>query len=191
MLRRLCDLVVRRQVDAVALIGPAATKHLLEQATRDGTLDDLLNTFVEHVNAVCLGPLTAAPLATRGVPVVQAAEAVPESLVDATVLASCPGVQSSSTSAAIASRSGDRPSCWTTNSSPYRPGPLAVLRALAARPGRVLSAAEIRASMPGSSTVDDHAIEMSVSRLRSTVGPGLDGVELVQTVMKRGYRLAV
>jgi uroporphyrinogen-III synthase len=34
--------------------------------------------------------------------------------------------------------------------------------------------------------VDDHAIEMAVSRLRRT----LHDSDLIQTVMKRGYRLA-
>jgi DNA-binding winged helix-turn-helix (wHTH) protein len=39
--------------------------------------------------------------------------------------------------------------------------------------------------------VDDHAVEMAVSRLRSSIGRDLGGAELVRTVMKRGYRLAV
>jgi uroporphyrinogen-III synthase len=56
----------------------------------------------------------------------------------------------------------------------------------------VLSAAEIRAVLPHSSTVDDHAIEMAISRLRGTLGHSdLSGLDVVQTVMKRGYRLAV
>jgi uroporphyrinogen-III synthase len=57
----------------------------------------------------------------------------------------------------------------------------------------VLSAAEIRTYLPQSSTVDDHAIEMAVSRLRGSLGHSDDlrGLDLVQTVMKRGYRLAI
>jgi uroporphyrinogen-III synthase len=75
---------------------------------------------------------------------------------------------------------------------PVQAGPLAVLRALASRPGRVLSAAEIRGIMPHSSPVDDHAVEMAVSRLRGSLDDAeLGGQEVVQTVMKRGYRLAV
>ena len=74
---------------------------------------------------------------------------------------------------------------------PVQPGPIAVLRALARHPGRVLSAAEIRALVPGWTGVDDHAIEVAVSRLRRSLdGSDLDGTGLVQTVMKRGYRLA-
>ncbi len=190
VLRRLCDLVVRRQVDAVALVGAGATRHLLDQASREGALDDLLNAFVEDVAAVCLGPLTAQPLRARGVPVMQAVEPVPESLA-ALIVAELPrralvvevgGRQIEVRGQAVVM--GD-------HVVPVQAGPLAVLRVLAARPGRVLSAAEIRAAMPGTSTVDHHAIEMAVSRLRSSLGRDLDGAELIQTVMKRGYRLAV
>jgi DNA-binding winged helix-turn-helix (wHTH) protein len=40
--------------------------------------------------------------------------------------------------------------------------------------------------------VDDHAIEMAVSRLRGSLGHSdLRELDLVQTVMKRGYRLAI
>jgi uroporphyrinogen-III synthase len=69
---------------------------------------------------------------------------------------------------------------------PVPPGPIAVLRVLARNPGRVLSCAEIRRAAPNWSAVDDHAIEMAVSRLRRTLHDG----NLIQTVMKHGYRLA-
>ena len=76
---------------------------------------------------------------------------------------------------------------------PVQAGPLAVLRALAAQPGRVLSAAEIRAVMP------DARPQWTITRSRwpspacvaALGGTDLDGAVLVQTVMKRGYRLAV
>jgi uroporphyrinogen-III synthase len=190
VLRRLCDLIARRQVDAVALAGPAATQNLLDQAALDGVGDKVLNAFVEDVVAICLGPLTATPLRDRGVPVAQAREPVSESLA-AQVVAELPRrslvveigghrIEIRGQAVVIADRL-----------VPVQAGPLGVLRALAARPGRVMSAAEIRAAMPRSSTVDDHAIEMAVSRLRSSIGHELGGAELVQTVMKRGYRLAV
>jgi uroporphyrinogen-III synthase len=190
VLRRIGDLVVRRQVDAVALAGAVATVNLLDQASADGALDEVLNAFVEDVAAICLGPLSAAPLVARGVPVVTAT-AVTRSLA-ALVLAELPR------RALVVEISGRRievrgQALVVANQLvPVQPGPLAVLRALAARPGRVLSPAEIRGVMPNLSAVDDHAIEMAVSRLRGAVGgTQLNGVELVQTVMKRGYRLAV
>ena len=62
---------------------------------------------------------------------------------------------------------------------------MAVLRALAARPGRVLSRAELLRTLPRGA--DEHAVEMAVARLRA----GLRAPRVVQTVVKRGYRLRV
>jgi uroporphyrinogen-III synthase len=45
--------------------------------------------------------------------------------------------------------------------------------------------------VPGWAGVDDHAIEMAVSRLRRSLdGAELDGSGVVPTVVQRGYRLA-
>ena len=66
---------------------------------------------------------------------------------------------------------------------PLAPAPMAVLRALAATPGRVLSRAALLSRLPRGA--DEHAVEMAVARLRA--GLGTPGV--VQTVVKRGYRL--
>jgi uroporphyrinogen-III synthase len=63
------------------------------------------------------------------------------------------------------------------------PGPMAVLRALAARPGTVVAKTDLVAGLPGGG--DGHAVEMAVTRLRAALGPGV-----VETVVKRGYRLA-
>jgi uroporphyrinogen-III synthase len=61
---------------------------------------------------------------------------------------------------------------------------MAVLRALADRPGLVVSRPALLAALPGAG--EEHAVETAVARLRSALGqPGL-----VQTVVKRGYRLA-
>jgi uroporphyrinogen-III synthase len=73
---------------------------------------------------------------------------------------------------------------------PVPPAPMAVLRSLAATPGRVQSrgalAAVLRRHSGREDTVDAHAVETAVGRLRSALG----SPELVQTVVKRGYRLA-
>ncbi|MBX6752307.1 MAG: uroporphyrinogen-III synthase [Micromonosporaceae bacterium] len=190
-IRRLNDLILRRHVDAVVLGGPAVTDNVLDQARADGVLDDVLNALVHDVPAICLGPLTAAGLAGLGIPVVRAAEPVPRSLA-ARVLTELP-------QRALALDVGGRKveirgQAVVVDGAliPVQAGPMAVLRALATHPGRVLSAAEIRAYLPYSSTVDDHAIEMAVSRLRGSLGHGdVRGPDLIQTVVKRGYRLAV
>jgi uroporphyrinogen-III synthase len=64
------------------------------------------------------------------------------------------------------------------------PGPMAVLRALAGRPGTVVSRPELVGSLPGNG--DGHAVEMAVTRLRAALG-----APVIETVVKRGYRLKV
>ncbi|MFP8964365.1 winged helix-turn-helix domain-containing protein, partial [Streptomyces nanhaiensis] len=59
------------------------------------------------------------------------------------------------------------------------------LRALARRPGWVVSRAELLRALPGAGR-DEHAVETAVARLRSALG----GPRMIQTVVKRGYRLA-
>jgi uroporphyrinogen-III synthase len=190
-LRRLNELVARRQIDALLLAGPAAARNLVDQADVDGVLDEVLNALVHDVLAIGLGPLTAAVLHSRGVPVVQASEPVPRSLA-AAVLTELPR---QALALEIAGRSVEiRGQAVVVNGQlvPVQASPLGVLRALATRPGRVFSTAEIRSVLPHFSTVDDHAIEMAVSRLRGTLNHSdLHDLDLVQTVMKRGYRLAI
>jgi uroporphyrinogen-III synthase len=66
------------------------------------------------------------------------------------------------------------------------PAGMAMLRALARRPGRVVSRAELLAALPGGGG-DEHAVETAMTRLRAALGEP----RLVQTVVKRGYRLAL
>ncbi len=82
---------------------------------------------------------------------------------------------------------------------PIAPAPMAILRALARRPGHVVSRAELCGALPSRAVgtgapwgrdarpqADEHAVEMAVARLRRGLGqPGI-----VETVVKRGYRLA-
>nr|MDT0664227.1 winged helix-turn-helix domain-containing protein [Micromonospora sp. DSM 115978] len=68
------------------------------------------------------------------------------------------------------------------------PKTAAVLDALAERPGRVLSRAELLQRTGTAGLTDEHAVEMTVARLRTALGPA---GKVVETVIKRGYRLAV
>lgn len=68
---------------------------------------------------------------------------------------------------------------------PLGPGPRAVLAALVAAGGDVVSRPDLLAVLPGAEDV--HAVEVTVNRLRTAVGRP----ELVRTVVRRGYRLAV
>lgn len=61
----------------------------------------------------------------------------------------------------------------------------AVLAVLSRRPGVVVSKGELRREV-WDNGADDHAVEVTVGRLRRRLGPASDGIE---TVMRRGYRL--
>jgi uroporphyrinogen-III synthase len=63
----------------------------------------------------------------------------------------------------------------------------AVLAALVDAGGRVLSRNDLLALAWDSAAADAHAVEMTVARLRTALGPART---VVQTVVKRGYRLA-
>ena len=63
---------------------------------------------------------------------------------------------------------------------------MALLRTLARRPGRVVTRAELLRALPGAGA-DEHAVETAMTRLRAALGEP----KLVQTVVKRGYRLAL
>lgn len=63
---------------------------------------------------------------------------------------------------------------------------VALMDALAAARGRVVSRAELDSVLPGEGRTA-HAVEVAIARLRETLGDRA----LIQTVVKRGYRLAV
>jgi uroporphyrinogen-III synthase len=67
------------------------------------------------------------------------------------------------------------------------PAPMAVLRALAEHPGRVLSRSQLVPRLPSGDAASEHAVEMAVTRLRGALGDR----GFIQTVVKRGYRLRV
>jgi uroporphyrinogen-III synthase len=63
---------------------------------------------------------------------------------------------------------------------------MATLRALAHRPGDVVARNELLRVLPGNSH-DPHAVDTAVLRLRTALGDK----NIVATVVKRGYRLAM
>jgi uroporphyrinogen-III synthase len=71
---------------------------------------------------------------------------------------------------------------------PLAPAPATLLRVLASQPGRVFSRAELLRLAWRGTTGDEHVVEVTIGRLRRALGPG---AAAVQTVVKRGYRLAV
>lgn len=69
---------------------------------------------------------------------------------------------------------------------PVSPAGLAALRVLANRPGNVVARDELLRALPGRGN-NTHAVESAVLRLRTALGDS----QIVVTVIKRGYRLAI
>jgi uroporphyrinogen-III synthase len=185
-MRRIVELTSRRQLDAVGWLDPLATGHILRFAAEHGRLADMVGQLGTHIPAVCRGPLSAAVLGEHGIEPVT--PALPFDEETAALLARL--VLDRVVRVTVAGRQLEvRGHAILLDGHPHmlQQVPVDVLRALARQPGQSLSSADIRRAVPGLANVHDHAIEMAVSRLRHAV-PDID---LVQTVIKHGYRLAV
>ncbi len=179
-LQRLVDLIIGKLVDAVTFTSAAAVQALLRAA---GTgADALLDALREDVLAACVGPVTAAPLRRHGVPVATPGRARLSALVR-TLVEELPQRAVTLQVAGHALTLRGHAAIVDGELRPLAPGPMAVLRALATSPGRVLSRAALLQALPRGA--DEHAVEMAVARLRA--GLAVPGV--VQTVVKRGYRI--
>jgi uroporphyrinogen-III synthase len=179
-LHRLVDLIAGHLVDAVTFTSVPAVGALLRAA--GPSQETLLEALRTDVLAACVGPVTAAPLCRYNVPVVAPARARLSALVR-TIVEELPKraltLQVNGHSLTLRGHAA----IVDGELKPLAPAPMAVLRALAAVPGRVLSRAALLRALPRGA--DEHAVEMAVARLRA--GLGAPGV--VQTVVKRGYRL--
>lgn len=182
----LVDLVVTRQVDAVAFTSAPAATTLLQVATAMGLREELLAALRRDVVAMCVGPVTAQAWTTHGVPAPYPSRSRLGAMVKAL-------------EEELAAREGSGvvvagrllvvlPDRVTLDGEPLRlsGAPRAVLLALAERPGRVLSRRQLMARLPSGTARSEHAVEVAVARLRTVVGAAA-----VQTVVKRGYRLNV
>lgn len=179
-LHRLVDLVTGRLVDAVTFTSAPAVGALLRAAGAGS--DTVLEALRGDVLAACVGPVTAAPLRRQGVPVIAPARARLGALVRTIVDELPRRAVSLRVSGHVLTLRGHA-AIVDGHLRPLAPAPMAVLRALAVAPGRVLSRAALLRTLPRGA--DEHAVEMAVARLRA--GLGTPGV--VQTVVKRGYRL--
>jgi uroporphyrinogen-III synthase len=179
-LHRLVDLIANRLVDAVTFTAAPAVGALLRAAGPD--CDALLEALKTDVLAACVGPVTAAPLLRYDVPVAAPSRARLSALVR-TIVDELPKRAVSLEVAGHSLTLRGHAAIVDGELRPLAPAPMAVLRALAATPGRVLSRAALLKALPRGA--DEHAVEMAVARLRA----GLGSTGIVQTVVKRGYRL--
>lgn len=184
-LQRLLESVVARQVDAVTFTSAPAVASLLDLARTNGLLEELLTALREDVVPACVGPVTAGALERAKVPTVQPERGRLGALVRQ-VEAELPARRTQRVVVGLR-RLEIRGHLVLVDGElcPLSPAPMAILRALAREPGQVVPRAALMRVLPGE-TIDEHAAEMAVGRLRAALGEP----RLVQTVVKRGYRLA-
>jgi uroporphyrinogen-III synthase len=181
-LHRLVDLITNRLVDAVTFTSAPAVASLLRAAGPQS--ESVLMALRTHVLTGCVGPQAAEPLRRQGIPVLAPAQARVAALVDALV-AELPRRTRTLRVAGAELVLRGHAAVVDGTLKPLPPAQMAILRSLAAAPGKVLPRSELLESLPRGA--DEHAVEMAVARLRAALG----GPSFIQTVVKRGYRLRV
>ncbi|MBT2395631.1 uroporphyrinogen-III synthase [Streptomyces sp. ISL-100] len=184
-LDRLIDATVGRGVDALAFTSAPAAASLLSRAEERGQLPDLLEALNHDVLAACVGPVTALPLQALGIDTVQPDRFRLGPLVQLV----CRELPGRARTLPVAGRSIEIRGHAVVVDGELRPVPpagMSLLRALVRRPGWVVSRADLLRALPGSGR-DEHAVETAMARLRTSLG----APNLIQTVVKRGYRLAL
>jgi len=184
-LDRLMGMVLEGGVDAVSFTSAPATASMLRRAGQLGILEPLLQRLRRDVLAACVGPVTAGPLVARDVPTVQPERSRIGALVR-TLSETLPARSPRWPVAGHVLELRGHAAVVDGVLHALPPTPMALLRLLAARPGRVVPRAELLSVMPAAGD-DEHAVETAVARLRAA----LETPRLVQTVVKRGYRLAL
>jgi uroporphyrinogen-III synthase len=182
---RLIDATIARAVDAVTFTSAPAAASLIARAELRGIREELLQALRHDVLAACVGPVTAAPLEEHQVPTLQ-----PERFrLGPLVQLLCVELPASTRTLPVAGHRVEirgHAALVDGELRPLPPAGMALLRALARRPGWVVARADLLRALPGSGR-DEHAVETAMTRLRS----GLGSPKLIQTVVKRGYRFAM
>ncbi|MGH3568167.1 MAG: uroporphyrinogen-III synthase [Pseudonocardia sp.] len=184
-LDRLTDAVLTGGIDALAFTSAPAAASMLARAATRGLREELLTALRGPVLALCVGPVTAGPLEAVDVPTVQPQR----SRLGAMVRLLEAELPSRVRRLPVAAHWLELRGHAVLVDGALRTVPptgMALLRALARRPGRVVARSELLMALPGGGD-DEHAVETAMARLRTTLGVP----ELVQTVVKRGYRLAL
>lgn len=182
---RMIEAVLCGDLDAVTFTSAPAVASMLMRAKENGVLEPMLQSFRDRVLAVCVGPVTSAPLDVLNVPTTAPARSrvgalarhVADELPRRAGIVHAGGHQLRVLGA-----------CVVVDGVPkaLSPAGMALLKTLARRPGNVVSREDLLAALPGGGG-DTHAVETAMARLRSSLG----APKAIQTVVKRGYRLAV
>ncbi|MCI4045070.1 uroporphyrinogen-III synthase [Streptomyces sp. TRM75563] len=184
-LDRMLDVTAARGLDAITFTSAPAAASFLGRAETRGLLPEVLGALRDDVLVACVGPVTALPLQARGIDTLQ-----PERFrLGPLVQLMCAHLPAAARILPVAGHRVEIRGHAVLVDDELRavpPAGMALLRALARRPGWVVARADLLRALPGSGT-DEHAVETAMARLRTALGVP----RLIQTVVKRGYRLAL
>ena len=182
------QLVAEVAVDAVVFTSAPGAAAFMETARREGRLFDVVRAChgPEGVLAAAVGPVTAAPLRAAGIHPL-----VPDRWRMGSLVRELVARLGSDRRTEVPTPWGPllvqrRRGCLDGKPLALTPTTLAVLRLLVEARGSVVTRPEIVSALPGPGATL-HAAEMAVARLRDALGHR----ELIETVVKRGYRVRV
>lgn len=184
-LDRLIDAALVRGLDAVTFTSAPAAASLLDRAERRGLRGEFLDALRHDILPACVGPVTALPLEAHDVPTAQPERFRLGPLVQL-LAAELPARARPLPVAGRRLEIRGHAALVDGELRAVPPAGMALLRALARRPGWVVSRADLLRVLPGAGR-DEHAVETAMARLRVALGTP----KLIQTVVKRGYRLAL
>ena len=178
--------VCARGFDAVVFASAPGVRAFLHAAREAGRRDELVTAMKYDVIPAAVGPVTAQPLLDAGL-----SPLIPDRY-RLGALVRVLTAQLGRSVHRLALQDGGllelRGRVVLVDGAPISlsPSQLALLRRLAEQAGQVVGRETLLSVLPGTAR-DLHAVDVNVSRLRVALGrPGL-----IQTVVKRGYRLAV
>jgi uroporphyrinogen-III synthase len=183
---RLIDAICERTVDAVTFTSRAAVANLFALAEERGQCDDVRAACARSVVPMCVGPVTHEAATAFGLhTAIAPARALRGAMVNtlADVLDSRRaslrlGAHECVLAGNVVKIDGERVELTAREA--------AVLRALAARAGVVVSKTTLLREVWGDAAADPHALEMVISRLRRQLAPASASL---RTVIRRGYML--
>jgi uroporphyrinogen-III synthase len=182
---KLVEAICARQLDCVTFTSAPAVHALFTAAEGMEVYPELIAALQTRVCAAAVGPVTSAPLIAAGITPIQPTRF----RMGALIRLVCEHLEQNmiervETQNGLVQLRGSIVQIGEERVQ-LAPTALAILRALVQARGAVVSREDLTLALAGDS--DDHAMEVSLSRLRQTLGvPGL-----VATVVKRGYRLNV
>jgi uroporphyrinogen-III synthase len=186
LVERMIGQISTGAVDAVVHTSAPGAQAMLDAAALSGQYDALVSSLrTGRVLNACVGPVTAVPFHTLGLEPL-----IPDRFRLGALIRIVTDRLTDDNARSIETEFGQlviRGGAAVLDGVvlPLGPGPRAVLAALVAAGGDVVSRPALLAVLPGAEDV--HAVEVTVNRLRTAVGRP----ELVRTVVRRGYRLAV